>query len=213
MSVIPLKSLEDVLKPDDWWDAFVMFDGKSIRKIKLADHFTRIDAVRLREYVPEKVRQLFENARNAYLYAFFAHRLLPVADLQVYASVEFALREKARAAGKQIPDWWGMGRLFELAIERRWIVDDGFEVFRRNELGRKREAEELSQIDPKLRYESPTDRQAYCRILADSFPSLRNTLAHGSNMLHPSVIGTFEIAADLIHQLFPAQDASSNSSG
>ena len=199
-----MKPLENVLEPDDWWDAFVMFDGVRFRPRELRDHHALINSVRLGEHVPEKVRQLFENARNAYLYAFFAHRLLPVADLQVYASVEFALREKAQAVDEQVPERWGMGRLFELAIERRWIVDDGFDVFRRNEAVRRQEAQDLSQIDPRIHYEPPFDTQAYCRILAESFPSLRNTLAHGSNMLHPSVIGTFEIAADLIHQLFPS---------
>ena len=64
-----------------------------------------------------------------------------------------------------------------------------------------------SQIDPKLRYEPPADSQAYCRDLAESFPSLRNALAHGSNMLYPSVLGTFEIATDLIGQLFPPVSA------
>lgn len=99
-----------------------------------------------------------------------------------------------------------MRRLFEEAIQHCWIVDDGFEMFRRNEVARKREAEMWSQIDSKFRYEPPADAQAYCRVLAESFPSLRNDLAHGSDALqHSSVIGTFEISADLINQLFPAR--------
>lgn len=43
--------------------------------------------------------------------------------------------------------------------------------------------------------------------LAETFPGVRNMHAHGSESIYPSVLGTFEIAADLIHQLFPATDA------
>lgn len=131
-----------------------------------------------------------------------------VAELQGRVSVEFALREKAKAGGIEVPEWWGMRKLFDEAIQCHWIVDDGFERFRRNEAARIQEAEMWSQIDSKFRYEPPVDAQAYCRVLAESFPSLRNDLAHGSDMLYPSVIDTFEISADLINQLFPASRSS-----
>lgn len=204
MSLVPLKPLESVLLPDKWWEAFVFFDGTGFRPRELRDHYARIDSVRLEVHVPEDVRQQFETARNVYLYSFFAHRLLPVADFQAYASSEYALRKKADSAGLRVPERWGLRRLFDTAIERKWIVDDGFEVFRRNEQARKQRMEEFAQLDPNIQYLPAADRQAYCRILAESFPSLRNYLAHGTNMIHPSVIGTFEIVADLIHQLFPA---------
>lgn len=202
MSIVPLKPLADVLKPDPWWDAFVLFDGKQFRRRGLDDHYALIDAAQLGDHVPEAVRQPFEDARNVYLYAFFAHRLLMVAELQVRVSVEVALRAKAKASGIEVPEWWGMKRLFDEAINRHWIVDGGFEIFRRNEAARQREAEMWCQIDPKFRYEPPADAQAYCRVLAESFPSLRNELAHGSDALQSSLIGTFEISADLINQLF-----------
>ena len=67
--------------------------------------------------------------------------------------------------------------------------------------------ERWSRIDPKFRFEPPADSQTYCCEFAESFPSLRNRLAHVSNMLYPSVLGTFEIATDLIGQLFPAVSA------
>ena len=122
-------------------------------------------------------------------------------------SVEFAVREKAVAEGRKMSERWGMGRLFKLAIAEKWIVDDGVGVHRRNEAARKERAETYAELDPKIEYRPPTDLQAYCRILAESFPGLRNMHAHGSESIYPSVLGTFEIAADLIHQLFPATDA------
>lgn len=205
---VRLKPLAEVLRPDPWWDAFVMFDGKEFRPRRIEDHHALIDGVALSDAVPANVRLLFDSGRNAYLYSFFAHRLLMVADLQAHVSVEFALREKAIARNRRISDRWGMGRLFKLAIAERWIVDDGFGVYRRNEAVRKERAEFFAELDPKIEYKPPADSQAYCRILAESFPSLRNMHAHGSESIYPSVLGTFEIAADLIHQLFPAGGSS-----
>lgn len=201
---VHLKPLTEVLKPDPWWDAFVMYDGKEFRKRRLEDHHAFIDDIALAESVPENVRLLFDSARNAYLYSFFAHRLLMVADLQAHVSVEFALHEKVVAEGKKVSGHWGMSRLFKLAIAEGWIVDDGFSIHRRNEAARKERFEIYAELDPKIEYKPPADAQAYCRILAESFPSLRNMHAHGSESIYPSVLGTFEIAADLIHQLFPA---------
>jgi hypothetical protein len=184
-----------------------MYDGKEFRKRRLDDHHAFIDGITLSDCVPANVRLLFDSARNAYLYSFFAHRLLMVADLQAHVSVEFALREKAVAEGRKVSERWGMGRLFKLAIAEKWIVDDGFRVHRRNEAARKERTETYAELDPKIEYRPPTDLQAYCRILAESFPGLRNMHAHGSESIYPSVLGTFEIAADLIRQLFPATDA------
>lgn len=41
-------------------------------------------------------------------------------------------------------------------------------------------------------------------IFAKTLPFVRNTYAHGSAMLHPTVLGTFEIVTDLVNQLYPA---------
>ncbi|WP_198674766.1 hypothetical protein [Rhodoferax ferrireducens] len=37
-----------------------------------------------------------------------------------------------------------------------------------------------------------------------TLPAIRNTYAHGSSMLHSTVLGTFEIVTDLVNQLYPA---------
>ena len=201
-----LKALAQVLAPDPWWEAFAMYDGKEFRQRRLEDHHAFINGIALVDSVPANVRLLFDSARNAYLYSFFAHRLLMVADLQAHVSVEFALREKATAEGLKVSERWAMGRLFKLAIAYKWIVDDEFGVHRRNEAARKERFAMYAELDPKVEYTPPADSQAYCRILAESFPSLRNMHAHGSEAIYPSVLGTFEIAADLIHQLFSAAE-------
>lgn len=39
-------------------------------------------------------------------------------------------------------------------------------------------------------------------VLAEVLPSIRNTYAHGSSMLHANVLSTFEIVTDLVNQLY-----------
>lgn len=105
MSVVPLRPLADVLKPDPWWMGWVILDASGVRRRTLDDHYGAIEQVQLHRGVPEQVAQAFENARNVFLYAFFAHRLIMVAELQVRISVEFALREKAKASNVDVPEW------------------------------------------------------------------------------------------------------------
>ncbi len=62
-------------------------------------------------------------------------------------------------------------------------------------------SEMLSELPENLKQ----DRQRYCKILRDNFFTIRDSLAHGSNELYPTVLGSFELAADLINLLFPEQ--------
>ena len=39
--------------------------------------------------------------------------------------------------------------------------------------------------------------------LSESFPKIRNEYAHGSSMLYKQVLGTFQIVAEFINQLWP----------
>ena len=39
--------------------------------------------------------------------------------------------------------------------------------------------------------------------LSESLPKIRNEYAHGSDMLHSQVLGTFELVAEFINQLWP----------
>jgi len=181
-------------------------DG-SIRRRNLDDHYAAIGAVRLYSMIPVQVQQPFETARNLYLYAFFAHRLLMVAELQVRISVEFALSARATQDEIRSKEKRGLAAMLALAIHHRWIVDVGFARFRRNEEIRSHNHELWPDVFKDLPESLKCDPQQYCKILAKNFQTIRNTLAHGSNMLYPTVLGSFEIAADIINQLFPQQQS------
>ncbi len=203
MSLIRLKSREEIVERDPWWDGFgIPLPDGTIRRKTLDEYYAGIERMRLNPAVPENVQQPFETARNIYLYSYFAHRFLMVAELQVRISVEFALREKALANEVEVQEWWGLKHLVDQAIKQGWIVDVGFEIFRHNEAARQRDREMWPEMFADLPEHLRQDQQRYCKIIAESFPKIRNTLAHGSNMLYSSVLGSFEIAADLINQLF-----------
>jgi hypothetical protein len=42
-------------------------------------------------------------------------------------------------------------------------------------------------------------------VLAETIPKIRNGYAHGSSTLHNQVLGTFEIVAEFINQLWPSR--------
>lgn len=57
---------------------------------------------------------------------------------------------------------------------------------------------------PKFPEILPEDQQwDLVRGLPDSLPTIRNELAHGSSMLTNHVLGTIELVAEILNQLFP----------
>ena len=208
MSQFSLKTRHEIFERDPWWDAFgaPLPNGEILRR-SLDDHYSAIEAIRLAPTVPEDVRQPFETARNLYLYAYLVNQFLMVAELQVRVSVEFALRERAKQEKMSVRKNAGLAYLLGMAIRRRWILDDGFARFQMNEEIRRHNREVWPEVFEDLPEPLRNDSQRYCKILAESFPKIRNVLAHGSNMLYSTVLGSFEIAADLINQLF-AQSSS-----
>ena len=117
MSLDPLKPYSEVLQPDERWRYF---------SLTLQDHHQQVAAIQVNAAAPENVRQQFENARNAWLYAFFAYRLLTVALATVHVVCETAV--KARAEQEGLPGWEKkrLSELLEIAISKRWLVDSGF---------------------------------------------------------------------------------------
>ena len=64
---------------------------------------------------------------------------------------------------------------------------------------------EFIEFDPDSAVPEPQDySDDALSIFIKTLPAIRNTYAHGSSMLHPTVLGTFEIVTDLVNQLYPA---------
>jgi hypothetical protein len=91
-----LKPLNEVFTPDSRHSIFVILDPKtgSIRPKTIEDHYSVIKNFNLDNTVPEEIYTHFETARNLLLYAWFVYRFIPVAEMQAYSSLEFALRAR-----------------------------------------------------------------------------------------------------------------------
>ena len=187
-----LKPYDQILEADAIWRGFVLYNRETgiSRDRTLSDHYSGIESITLTQSVAESVREQFDAARNLFLYSWFVYSFIPIAQLHAFSSVEYAIRIKS---GKPLLLRSGL----ELAIKEQWIKDSGFRYYnisvRHDMLG-----------DDTLPASSPDakDIQAYCKILLDSFPYLRNELAHGNPMTHPGGLDLFAICADLINQLF-----------
>jgi hypothetical protein len=174
-----IKSFEELLSADDRWMAFVRVSLKTGKStpISLADQYKEVASIQLNTDVPEDVSSQFNVARMLRIYAWLYFPFHQVAELKAFSTVEMALRHR-------FPHVRGMRNLLKQAIERGYISDDGF-----------------SHIESAI----TEDRMRYSRTLPDIVPSLRNSLAHGSTMLHPGSLFTLRNCAEIINQLFPAR--------
>lgn len=190
-----LKMFDKVLEADSRWGAFVLRNRETgeIRRLTLSDRHSDIEAITLVSAVPKAIREHFDTARNLLLYSWFVYRFIPVAELHAFSSVEYALRIKSGKPNSMLKE------LFKLAIEKKWIKDSGFRYYKVTE--EESREDESAATNPDI-----NNAQEYCNILLDSFPYLRNKLAHGSSMLHPGGLTTLAICADLINQLFESEN-------
>ena len=192
--------------------------------LTLAAHHADIANVQLGPAVPEPIAIQFETARNLYLYAWHVYRFYMVAATQALTTLEFGLRERLPA---RLPEPYQRARqkqpmlagMLLYAIDKGLISNDGFRRWHRAALHRARERRSFeairTMIDQGLEQMEidddapidvvPADQEwDLVAILSDSLPSLRNELAHGSPMLTSQVLGTLELVAEILNQLYPA---------
>jgi len=213
----PFKTLEQVFERD----------CPSYPRMTLTQHHQALSALTLHEGVPAEVRELYETARNAALYSHFAYRLMQLAEMTAFAAFEMALRWYAKLLrpdlfeGGRQPT---LGRLTKAASKGKWLKDEHYP-------SRRARAEALAH-DKKFHSDceymqqngltemppwepSEADVQAAMAELriAESFLQVvgqhRNTLAHGSTMMMPTVFHTLSLVSESINQLFdrPAEAA------
>ena len=168
-----LKPLSALTSPDVRQPSFSVFDRelRIFRPFTLDDLYTRVSQIELHAGVPEAVRSHFATALNLVAYSWYFYPFNVTAQFMGYVSVESALR--ARYPGKQAASF---KRLVERAVREGLVEDRGFSHYREPE---------LDQLPPELRslmVEPPPN--AYAEALIESLPHLRNSLAHGTSMLH-----------------------------
>ncbi|OYD60466.1 UNVERIFIED_ORG: hypothetical protein BDU10_9834 [Burkholderia sp. CF145] len=210
-------------EPDPRNLGFVRFDSVTgnARLATALDQLRDIAQFTLCAEVPESVRVHFETAKNLYAYAWFVYRFHAVAEQQALTSLEFALRERLEgevaqfpSKGKRQPN--GLSGWLNKALAHGLISNA--QLSRRMEwaLQRARSRADLQMVDAMQRSGTLTAQVDYSSVkpspedldndwigvFIDSLPKIRNAYAHGSSLLHPTVLRTFEIVSDLINQLF-----------
>jgi len=90
-----LRSVANMDKPDSRTLLFFRDqETGETRSDALELHNNIISQYVLEDCVPEKVKAQFETAKNLYLYSWYVYRFYNVSELQVLATLEFALSER-----------------------------------------------------------------------------------------------------------------------
>jgi hypothetical protein len=190
----PLKPLALVLERDENWRYF----GDRTMK----QHHGLIEQYKLHSGVPAAVAQHYENARNAWLYSFFAYRLVQVAVFQVHLAGESAIKMRAVSEGINVKNK-SLMELLDIAVEQRWLLDINFELTRDREIQENDHLKMLAGMGvPCQPFVGPIHEQAYTRDFVDAFRRIRNAVAHGEVILMHNLSWQFLAIRDVINQLF-----------
>ncbi len=212
-----LRSVADIGLPDLRSCCYSTFDyeKKEWRPIDISDHYKAIAQYNLNRSVPRDIAIQFETAKNLYLYAWYIYRFHPVAEHHALACLELALRERySKEIPKEKPT---LHHLLRYAIDRGDIKNEGFREWHaavknraeyRYSVEKSKEMQEKGLDQIELHYEevkiTDIDRNLdYVKIIWETLPKTRNLYAHGTTMLHNTVLGTFEIVSEIVNQIYP----------
>lgn len=217
-----LRPVAHATDPDPRTDAFVRLDEPTgqHRPVALADHHADAAALVLTDCAPENTVVQFETAKNLYLYAWFVYRFFPVAEHHALVCLEYSLRHRY---GEEIPKSYfprsadpTLRPLLRYAVDKGDIRNEGFELwhhmagvrarFRQQieavEIMKERGLDQMT-IDEESAEVIDDDRDwNYVNALTASLPFLRNNYAHGTSMLHRSVLGTLKTVCECLNQVY-----------
>ena len=225
MNLITLNAAESLRNPDSATEPdprTTIFAGQD--QPSLVAHHHDIAAISLTDGVPEAVAIQFETARNLYLYAWHVYRFFPVAQSQALSALEFGLRVRLpQRLPEQYQRPWQkqpmLAGLLGYAIDQGLIRNEGFRRWHQvaEDRARQRRSMEIVQTMIEQQLESmevhedervniTPDDQSWdlLQILRKGLPGLRNELAHGSSMLTNQVLGTIELVAEILSQIYPS---------
>jgi len=183
--------------------------------------------------VPLKVREVYDVARNLYLYGWYVYRFNNVAESQAFKALEYCLKERIGeneirkyvkerkkthldTTGKRINLNKGLKLYIEYCRDKKLIFNNGFsawynklyndacEKYKMQKLKEMRE-QNLDEIEldySEVHISDETTDYDHIQHLIDNANKIRNIYAHGTSMLHPNVLYTFEMVSEFINQLY-----------
>lgn len=216
-----LRSPKSVCDADPRHASVVVLTDEGYRPKCIEDQHNAVAALVLHEGVPEDIRIQFETVKNLYLFSWFVYRFYPVAQHQAYACLELALRERFESelspVGKKKQKFGpGLKRLLSYAVDKGYLKNENFELWRRRVTVRARERSMFEAIEEmnrrglkKMEFDEnqieikEEDRDFdYLAILLKAMPWLRNHYAHGSKSLHDKVWETLQVVSEIINQIY-----------
>lgn len=218
-----LRTIDSLCEPDPRNLSFQRLDESTgtFRATTAGDHLVDVAQFKFRAEVPEPVRIHFETAKNLYAYAWFVYRFHAVAEQHALASLEFALRVRLADEIKQsssgpvrLPR--GLHGWLNEALARGAISNDRISWRLEWALQRAKNRAPVKQISEMQRLGLSTMHVDYSNMqpstedlnhdwigaFINSLPKIRNAYAHGGELLHPDILGTFRIVRELVDQLF-----------
>ena len=205
---MPLVKLAKVGEPDERQRFF---------DLSLEDLHASLESISLNPDVPERVRELFDTAKNLSLHSWFVYEFHPIAELTGFLALERALWARAKQERPSLAKR-PLRKIMDHAIAHGWISEDGFEgrqgIARARVLDRKvRESIErlsVSGAESEL-VDEPTAEEIASEAkdmrivesICSAAVDIRNSLAHGGNTIAPNSHQRLQMTANLINQLFP----------
>lgn len=173
-------------------------DTGDVRDRTLEEYHRGISRIQLDAHVPEAVRQHFDVARNVLIYAWFVYGFVPIAELQVFATLEFALRLRLGREHEKRPP--GLAELLKQAVDMGVLCDDDFAALRT--IPGQPVVTGNSIVDANLRSADHRSAESHIALMARAIPRLRNLLAHGAFALWPGGQGAFIVVSTAINALY-----------
>jgi hypothetical protein len=93
------RSVDEILKPDVRFADLYVVENGAARLMDLPDHHATIADVSLVGTAPQEVRDAFDRARSALVYAYFNYDLLVVGEIQSFGAFELALKHRLNGHG------------------------------------------------------------------------------------------------------------------
>jgi len=200
-----LKPLDQITLPDPRFEnEHLLVMRHEPGPYQLADLHERLSTWPPASFVPEKVRIQIEAARNLMLYTWFVFEFQTVAELQAYAALELALRERLKNPTREIRRKKGikivplmLSELLSKALENGLIVPEKLPSFEWVKHKREWFAKFYGHPHTSITAED------WFNFVKSHLPDSRNYLAHGNTKLWwTESFSQIELCCDIINALY-----------
>lgn len=161
-------------------------DTRAERRMSFADFEEQVTDIAIPPAAPEHVHDLLVTAKNLILYSWYYYPFATTASLQSMVAVEAALRIRIPDKPKE-----SLKSLLKSAVAKGIITNDGFPRWKSYQTA----CQEI--------HGQPKVTGNFTKILIDTLPEFRNTMAHGNRYLDDSGFLHLDVACEAIAQLFP----------